>query len=100
MTTYTLDTHATVRELEAAGMDSRQAEVVVAAISRSNAELATKVHFKAGSADRKGKIADLMAEIASVKSEVFRALWIQGTGLVGIQLAIAGCLFTAIRFLG
>ena len=91
MTTYTLDTHATIRELEGAGMDSRQAEAVVAAISRSDAELATK-------ADLKAEIANLKAEIANLKSEVFRALWIQGAGLVGIQLAIAGLLFAAIRF--
>ena len=45
MTTYTLDTHATIKQLEAAGMDSRQAEAVVAAISRSDAELATKASF-------------------------------------------------------
>ena len=42
MTTYTLDTHATIKQLENAGMDMRQAEAVVAAISRSDAELATK----------------------------------------------------------
>ena len=42
MTTYTLDTHATIKQLENAGMDSRQAEAVVTAISRSDAELATK----------------------------------------------------------
>ena len=85
LATHTLGTHATIRELEDAGMDSRQPEAVVAAISRSDAELATK--------------ADLKAEIANLKSEVFRALWIQGAGLVGIQLAIAGWLFAAIRFL-
>ena len=85
LATHTLGTHATIRELEDAGMDSRQPEAVVASISRSDAELATK--------------ADLKAEIANLKSEVFRALWIQGAGLVGIQLAIAGWLFAAIRFL-
>ena len=42
MTTYTLDTHATIKQLENAGMDTRQAEAVVAAISRSDAELATR----------------------------------------------------------
>ena len=42
MATYTLDTHATIKQLENAGMDTRQAEAVVAAISRSDAELATK----------------------------------------------------------
>ncbi|MXZ33908.1 MAG: hypothetical protein F4X19_02155 [Acidobacteria bacterium] len=84
MTTYTLDSHATIRELEAAGMDSRQAEAVVAALSRSDVELATKADH---------------IEITDLKSEFFRALWIQGAGLVGIQLAIAGLLFAAIRFL-
>ena len=72
-------THATIRELEDAGTDSRQAEGVVAAISRSDAELATKA-----------EITDLKAEISNLKSEVFQALWIQGAGLVGIHLAIAG----------
>ena len=92
LATHTLGTHATIRELEDAGMDSRQPEAVVASISRSDAELATK-------ADLKAEIANLKAEIANLKSEVFRALWIQGAGLVGIQLAIAGLLFAAIRFL-
>ena len=91
LATHTLGTHATIRELEDAGMDSRQPEAVVASISRSDAELATKADLKAG-------ITDLKAEIANLKSEVFRALWIQGAGLVGIQLAIAGLLFAAIRF--
>ena len=38
------------------------------------------------------------ADVADLKAEVFRALWIQGAGLVGIQLAIASLLFAAIRF--
>ena len=92
LATHTLGTHATIRELEDAGMDSRQPEAVIAAISRSDAELATKADLKAG-------ITNLKAEITNLKSEVFRALWIQGAGLVGIQLAIAGWLFAAIRFL-
>ena len=87
-------------------MDSRHPEAVVASISRSDAELATKADLKAGITDLKAgitdlkaEIANLKAEIANLKSEVFRALWIQGAGLVGIQLAIAGWLFAAIRFL-
>ena len=66
LATYTMDTHATIRRLEDPGMGSRQAEVVVAAIARLDAELATK--------------SDLKAEIANLKAEVFRALWIQGAG--------------------
>ena len=51
MTTYTLDTHATIKQLESAGMDTRQAEAVVAAISRSDAELATKQDLAVPKAD-------------------------------------------------
>ena len=114
MTTYTLDTHATIKQLEDAGMDPRQAEAVVAAISRADAELATKADLKAEITAVRADIdkletstkagmaalkADLKTDIARVQSEVFRALWFQGAGLVGIQLAIAGLLFAAIRFL-
>lgn len=34
------------------------------------------------------------ADIANLKAEMFRALWIQGAGLVVVQLAIAGLLYT------
>ena len=47
MPTYTLDTHATIKQLEDAGMDARQAEAVVAAISRADVELATKADLSA-----------------------------------------------------
>ena len=101
MVTYTIDTHATIRELEEAGMDSRQAEVVVAAISRSDSELATKADLKAEITTVRANIDKLeistKADIANLKAEVFRALWIQGAGIVGIQLAIAGLLFAALK---
>ena len=44
----------------------------------------------------KADIAGLEVRIADPKAAVFRVLWIQGAGLVGIQLAIAGVLFAAI----
>ena len=74
MTTYTLDTHATIQELQEAGMDSRQAEVVVAAISRSDADLATK--------------ADLKAEIAVVKSDIKLLKWMVGVILACVAFPI------------
>ena len=43
--------------------------------------------------------ASTTADIANLKAEVFRALWIQGAGIVGIHLAIGGLLFAAIRIL-
>ena len=50
-------------------------------------------------ADIGGLRASTKADIANLKAEVFRALWIQGAGIVGIHLAIGGLLFAAIRFL-
>ena len=75
MATYTIDTHATVRELEDAGMDSRQAEVVVAAISRSDAELATK--------------SDLKAEIAGLKADLNIIKYFFGPAIILLLLKIA-----------
>jgi hypothetical protein len=37
----TIDTHAAVRDLEAAGADPKLAEAIVATISRSDADLVT-----------------------------------------------------------
>lgn len=75
MATYTIDTQATIRELEAAGMDSRQAEVVVAAISRSDAELATK--------------SDLKAEIAGLKADLKIIKYFFGPAIIILLLKIA-----------
>ena len=77
MTTYTLDTHATIKQLEDAGMDSRQAEAVVAAISRSDAELATK--------------ADLKVEIAGVRADIDKLearIWKIGITIAGLAVLI------------
>ena len=51
MTTYTLDTHATIKQRENAGMDTRQAKAVVAAISSSDGELAMKQDLRVLKAD-------------------------------------------------
>ncbi len=42
MSQFVLDTHATVREFEAAGMETRQAEAVVSAMANTRGTLATK----------------------------------------------------------
>ncbi|MCY3757649.1 MAG: hypothetical protein OXG96_08000 [Acidobacteria bacterium] len=55
-------------------MDSRQAEVVVAAISRSDAQLATK--------------ADLKVEIAAVKSDIRLLKWMVGVILACVAFPI------------
>ena len=100
MATYTIDTHATIRELEDAGMDPRQAEVVVAAISRSDAELATKSDLKAETtavrsaidkleASTKAETAALRAEIAGLKADLKIIKYFFGPAIIILLLKIA-----------
>lgn len=42
-----IDTHAAIRELEAAGADAKLAEAIVATISRAGAGIATNPHVEA-----------------------------------------------------
>ena len=78
MATYTIDTHETVRQFVAAGMPDKQAEAIVAALSRVDSEVVTKADLKqevaAVKADLKQEIAavkaDLKQEIAAVKTDL------------------------------
>ena len=136
MATITFDTLKATEDLEAAGMETRQAKAVVNTLADAftdtvatktdiaelradvvsvrteigKLEATTKADLAEVKAELKAEIsgvktdidklrASTKAEIAGVKADVFRALWIQGAGLVGIQLAIAALLFAAIRFL-
>ena len=70
MTAGIIDTHQAVRRLEAVGIETRQAEAII-----------SEVRDAAG-ADR--------GELVTC-GELYRALWIQGAGIVAI--------LTALRFL-
>ncbi len=84
MATAVFDTLQASRKLQAAGISETHAEAIVSSMSEAFSDtVATK--------------ADLGAAIANLKAEMFRALWIQGAGLVGVQLAIAGLLYTLLR---
>ena len=70
MTAGIFDTHQAVRRLEAAGIETPQAEAIISEIR------------DAAGADR--------GELVT-RGELYRALWIQGAGIVAIP--------TALRFL-
>ncbi len=70
MTASIFDTHQAVRRLEAAGIETRQAEAIISEMR------------DAAGADR--------GELVT-RSELYRALWIQGAGIIAI--------LTALRFL-
>ena len=76
---YTLDTHATVRELMEAGLEPPVAEAITAVIARPGSELVTRSFFRT----------ELKAEIAALE----KRLMLYGLGL-------AGLLFGALRLTG
>ena len=74
MTACTIDTHETVRQFVAAGIPSQPAEVIVAAISRSDSDLATK--------------ADLTAAISELKADVLKAAIAIAVGIVTTNVGL------------
>ena len=88
MATIAFDTLKASRDLQAAGITEAHAQAIVGSMAEAFSDtVATKADIVALEASTK-------ADIANLKAEMFRALWIQGAGLVGVQLAIAGLLYT------
>ena len=89
MASTSFDTQAAVSALRDSGLDEGPAIAIVNTVrdaqSASLAEVATR--------------ADLEASVARLRADLYRALWIQGAGLVAIQIAIAGFIITSVRLL-
>ncbi len=76
MTTPTFDTQASVSKLRSAGIDEPAANSIVEVVSAATSPLVTR---------------DMLAtEIAGLRADVYRALWIQGVGIVAVVGGIVG----------
>jgi len=80
MSADTFDTLDAMRRLEKAGMERTQAEATVETIRDAQAELAMK-------ADLAALESRLLLALAELRADVYRALWIQGAGIVAINAA-------------
>ena len=77
MAASTFDTLAAADELRNAGFDDKQARAIVEIHRNAREDLATK------------------GDLAQLRADIYRALWIQGTGIVviiGAFIAIAAAL--------
>ena len=99
MTTLAFDTLKLARRLESAGFSPQQAGDTAEALAdslRETSDLATKHdlnELKAElKADLKGEIASVRTEVAELKSEIYRALWLQAAGIVGVLSAVGALL--------
>ena len=92
MASTTFDTLTAVRDLEAAGVDRRQAEAIAGTVRQAiNADRDTL----ATQADLAGLESRIDAKLEALEGRIYRALWIQGIGIVAIIggfIAIAGAL--------
>ena len=79
------DTLAHARTLREAGVEGKQAEAHAEAARALRAGLATKADLDAGLS---GLRADLRADMAGLRADIYRALWVQGAGLVAVMTAL------------
>lgn len=70
MAASTFDTLAAADELRDAGFDEKQARAIIAIQQSARTELATK------------------ADLAGLRADMYRALWIQGVGIIAILTAL------------
>ena len=92
MSTSTFDTLDATRRLERAGMERTQAEATVETIREAQAELATKADLRSDLAALEYSLRSALSEL---RADLYRALWIQGAGIVaiiGAFIAIAAAL--------
>ena len=95
-----IDTLRFARRLTDAGMDPRHAEAIVLGLSEADtSDLATKADLAAVKAELKDDIAALRAElkdditgvkgeVAALKAEIFRFLYLQAVGIIGITVVL------------
>ena len=87
MTTAVFDTLKAARQLEDAGIETRQAEAIVSTMAKAfDDSVATKADLAALKADLQQVKAELKAELATAVNRMLPA-----------QLAIAGLLFAALK---
>ena len=108
MNTATFDTLSAARSLEAAGIQSKQAEAIVGAIRSSGEASVTKADLTASTAELRGEMKALAAELrgemkalaGEIRGEIRGEISSAVNKMLLSQLAIAGLLFAAIKVFG
>ena len=88
MTASTFNPLAAARALEAAGIERRQAEAHAEALRQAATADRDELATKAGLDNLRS---ELRTDLAGLEGRMYRALWLQGAGIVAI--------LTALRFL-
>ena len=97
MNTATFDTLSAARSLEAAGIESKQAEAIVGAIRSSGEVSVTKADLMAATAELRGEMNELRGEMKAMAAELRSEINAVVNKMLLAQVAIAGLLFAAIK---
>ena len=81
MNASTFDALTAARELKAAGVESAQAEAIA---EQLRAAAAADHHALATKAD----LTVLRTELSALRADIYRALWIQGVGIIAVLTAL------------
>ena len=104
MNSTPFDTLSAARSLEAAGIETRQAEAIVLAIRSSGETAATRTDLETATAALRGDLntatTQLRGEIRAVAAELRGEISGAVNKMLLAQLAIAGLLFAALRIFG
>ena len=88
------DTQRAARRLTDAGLDERAAEGVADVVESATHGLATEASLLELRADLMGEVhglrADVTGQVQALRAEMYRALWIQGAGIIAATAAIVG----------
>lgn len=86
MATAAFDTLTATKTLRDAGIEDAHAEAIAHTVNQAVGDnLATK--------------ADLTAAVAELRAELYRALWIQGAGIVGVLGTLLAIATAIVKFL-
>ena len=85
MATVPFDTLQASRKLRDAGFAEAQAVAVVDTLAGAFSDT---VATKADIAGVEVKIAEIRADMAGLKADIYRALWIQGAGIVALIVGL------------
>ena len=93
MQTAVFDTLATAHALKEAGFEDAQATAIVDALRHAvTEEVATKADLSALRAELKADLSALRAELktdnAEARADLYRALWLQAAGIIGLTVAL------------
>ncbi len=76
-----IDTHQTVKEIQAAGAEERLAEAIVHAISRAEARAVTTDQFERG-------LKDVRGEIEKLRRDLTIKIYAVGIAVIGVVVSL------------